>query len=307
MAVFSLTPAEQALLPSPEEVRFYRDHGWYLSKRLFSDEEIEEVSRSNERFYEGHRDRTLPKKPPREEYWEPEHGDVLRHNDYICYENLTVRRILCKPLIAAVAGRLMGTEQVRLWTSTLIYKPPQPEEPTNVVPWHTDRHHWQMCTSDKLLTAFIPLHDCDEDSGTLSVIDSSHTWEDVDLPDSSALHFAQRDADELDDLLEATATRNGSRARAVPLAIEKGQVSFHHCRTYHGSGPNVSGRPRRVVTIRFQDQSNRWRPFRLSDGSLATHNIDELVRRTPEGHPDYADPDFCPVLYEDTPRTRRSP
>lgn len=301
MAGFSLTSAEQELLPSPEDIRFYQDHGWYLSGQLFSDEELAEVDRSNERFYAGHRDRTLPKKPPREEYWEPEHGDVLRHNDSICYENLTVRRILCKPLVAAVAARLMGTDQVRLWTSTLIRKPPQPEEPTNVVPWHTDRHHWQMCSSDNLLTAFIPLHDCDEDHGTLTVIDGSHRWEELPPPDSSALHFAQRDAAELESLLTDTASHNGTRIRAVPLAIKRGQVSFHHCRTYHGSGPNVSGGPRRVVTVRFQDRSNWWRPYRLSDGTLATHNMNDLVRRTAEGHPDYADPEFCPVLYEDTP------
>ncbi|MFD7257937.1 phytanoyl-CoA dioxygenase family protein [Streptomyces sp. NPDC059874] len=301
MAAFSLTRAERALLPSADDVRFYQEHGWYLSGQLLSDDELAEVDQANERFYAGHRDRTLPKKPPPEEYWEPQHGDVLRHNDAICYENLTARRILCKPLVAAVAARLMGTDQVRLWTSTLIRKPPQPDEPTNVVPWHTDRHHWQMCTSDRLLTAFIPLHACDESFGTLTVIDGSHRWEELPLPDSSTLHFAQRDAGELDGLLHATARHNGTRVKAIPVAIGKGQISFHHCRTYHGSGPNVSGAPRRVVTVRFQDRHNRWRPYPLGDGRLATHNMNELVGRTAEGHPDYADPEFCPVLYEDRP------
>ncbi|MFG2291810.1 phytanoyl-CoA dioxygenase family protein [Streptomyces sp. NPDC048603] len=299
MEAFPLTRAERALLPSADDVRFYREHGWYLSEPLLSPGELAEVDRSNERFYAGHRDRPLPKKPPREEYWEPHHGDVLRHNDFICYENLTARRILCKPLVAAVAARLMGTDQVRLWTSTLTLKPPQPDEPSNVVPWHTDRHHWQMCTSDSLLTAFIPLHACDESFGTLTVIDGSHRWEELPLPDSSTLHFAQRDTGELEGLLHATARHNGDRARAVPLAIGQGRISFHHCRTYHGSGPNVSGAPRRVVTVRFQDRENRWRPYPLGDGSLATHNMNDLVRRTAEGHPDYTDPEFCPVLYED--------
>ena len=36
---FTLTEAEHALLPSESDVEFYAEHGWYLSKKLYTDDE----------------------------------------------------------------------------------------------------------------------------------------------------------------------------------------------------------------------------------------------------------------------------
>jgi ectoine hydroxylase-related dioxygenase (phytanoyl-CoA dioxygenase family) len=298
---FALTDEEMEALPSEEDVLFYREHGWYLSRPLFSDTEIDEIQRSVEGFYAGHRDRALPRKPPAVAYWEPRHGDVLRHNDYICYENATVQRILCKPLIGAVAARLMATPETRLWSSTLIYKPGDRDEPTNIVPWHIDLHHWRVCTSENLLTAFIPLHDCGIQHGTLNVIDGSHNWKELPLEenDDETQHFADRDAGTLERALERNAEYNNADLKKVSVAIGKGRVSFHHCRTYHGSGPNLSGEPRRVVTVRFQDRDNEYREFYRPNGEKAVYNHDGLVRRTRDGRPDYADPEFCPMVWRD--------
>ena len=84
----------------------------------------------------------------------------------------------------------------------------------------------------------------------------------------------------------------------LPMIIPKGHMSFHHCRIYHGSGANVSGRPRRAISLHLQDGGNRYREHPLSDGTNASYNHDVLVRRTPDGRPDYADPEFCPVIWE---------
>ncbi len=75
-------------------------------------------------------------------------------------------------------------------------------------------------------------------------------------------------------------------------------MSFHHCRTYHGSGANRSAEPRRAISLHLQDGANAYREFPLADGSLAAYNHDELVRRTPDGTPDYSDPEFCPVVWD---------
>jgi Phytanoyl-CoA dioxygenase (PhyH) len=295
-----LIALEQRLLPSSEDIDFYRTHGWFLSPPLFSAAELSEATEASDRFYRGERDRVLPRKPPRAAYWEAGHGDIQRHNDYIVYESDVLRRIFCKPLIAAVAARLIGTSLVRLWSSTLIYKPPRKDERSNIVPWHTDRHHWPTCTSDELVTAFIPLHDCEEKHGTLTVLDGSHLWE--DLPpqqgDDPTFHFAERPAEALQSAVEAIARHNGASVTPVPLRYRAGQVSFHHCRTYHSSGPNLSRDARRVLTIRFQEESNTWRQARTQSGEPAVYSHDDLVRRTEQGEPDYTDPEFCPVLWE---------
>ena len=133
---FTLSEDEIALLPSDEDVAFYQQHGWYLSKKLLTDDETDELVNSSERYYAGERDRTLPARPPKLAYWDPSKGDVQRHNDYVHYEHDGLAKILRKPLIGAVAARLAQVEEIRIFQSTLIYKPPVPGEPSNIVPWH---------------------------------------------------------------------------------------------------------------------------------------------------------------------------
>jgi ectoine hydroxylase-related dioxygenase (phytanoyl-CoA dioxygenase family) len=297
---FTLTEAERSSLPTPEEVRFYREHGWYLTRKVLTDEEVDLLAMASERYYAGHRDRRLPVIPPKIAYWEPAHGDVARNNDYVFYEDATVERILSKPLIAAIAARLSETDQIRLFNTTLMYKPPNIEEGKTVVPWHFDRHYWQTCSSDNMLTAFIPLHDCDEAMGTIEMIDGSHKWVEVAKPEgeTTVLHFALRDRQELEVLLEQNAALNGTVVRKLPMVIPRGHMSFHHCMTYHGSGANRSSRPRQALSLHLQDRGNEYRAFPLANGERLVYNNDVLCRRTPEGDPDYSDPTFCPVLWD---------
>jgi ectoine hydroxylase-related dioxygenase (phytanoyl-CoA dioxygenase family) len=291
-----LTDQERDLLPSDADVEEYGARGWYLSKKLLSDDEVDRLLAASERFYAGHRDRALAVRPPNLAYWEPSDGPVQRHNDYVHYESQEIGKILRKPLIGAVAARLAQTPEIRVFQSTLIYKPPAGDEVSNLVPWHADRHYWQTCTSERMLTAFIPFHDCGVDMGTITMVDRSHRWREI-AGDDSTRHFAQRDRDELDAILRETARQNDASVRAIPMVIPKGHMSFHHCRIYHGSGHNVSGRPRRTISLHLQDQDNRWRPYRRPDGSLLAYNHDLLVRRTSAGTPDYTDPVYCPVLW----------
>jgi ectoine hydroxylase-related dioxygenase (phytanoyl-CoA dioxygenase family) len=293
---FTLSAAERELLPSDQEVKEYAARGWYLSKKLLDGDEVDALAAASERFYAGQRDRVIPVRPPNLTYWEPSHGQVQRHNDYIHYECHEIGRILRKPLVAAVAARLAEATEIRLFQSTLIYKPPAAGEATNLVPWHADRHYWQTCTSERMLTAFIPFHDCGAEMGTITIVDGSHLWREIPGDDSTR-HFARRDREELTRILNETARHNGAEVNAIPMVIPKGHMSFHHCRVYHGSGHNVSGRPRRAISLHLQDGENRWRPYRRPDGGLVAYNHDAVVRKTSEGTPDYSDPVYCPVLW----------
>ncbi len=295
--LFTLTGAERELLPSEREVASYAERGWYLSGKVFTDEETDQLEAASERFYAGHRDRTLPARPPKLAYWEPEQGPVQRHNDYIHYEDDTIARVLRKPLLGAIAARLAQADEIRAFQSTLIYKPPVAGEQSNIVPWHFDRHYWANCTSERMLTAFIPFHDCTVELGTITMVDGSHRWRETAVNDATSLHFAERDRSQLEAMLEENARFNGTEVTKIPMEIPKGHVSFHHCRTYHGSGPNTADRPRRAISFHLQDGENRYREFTRSDGSAVSYNHDSLVRRTPEGTPDYSDPEFCPVLW----------
>jgi hypothetical protein len=40
----------------------------------------------------------------------------------------------------------------------------------------------------------------------------------------------------------------------------------------------------------------------LAAGGVVQYNHDVLVRATADGHPDYTDPEFCPVLWSQDQR-----
>jgi hypothetical protein len=301
LSEFALTEEELALLPDDDEVAHYAEHGWYLSKKLLTDDEVDELAAAADRYYAGERSRTLPVRPPRLAAWQPSDGPVQRHNDYVHYESDAIARVLRKPLIGAVAARLARAAEIRVFQSTLILKPAIGGEPSNIVPWHFDKHYWATSRSEAMLTAFLPFHDCGEEMGTLTVVDGSHHWQEIGREDSMTRHFADRDNDDLERVLERNAAHNEAEIRKVPLFIPKGHMSFHHCRTYHGSGANRSDRPRRAISLHLQDGANEYRRYELSDGTPAVYNHDVLVRRLPDGRPDYADPDFCPVLWRSGP------
>ncbi len=296
---FTLTDAERALLPSDDDLVHYAEHGWYLSKKLFTDDEVDTLQEAGERFYAGERSRRLPKRPKTLAYWEPSQGPVQRHNDYVHYESDEIGAILRKPLLGAVAARLAETREIRVFQSTLIYKPPRPGEPSNHVPWHFDKHYWQTCTSEKMLTAFIPFHDCGEEMGTITMIDGSNNWKEIGYEDSTTKHFADRDKSELEEVLKQNAEFNNAEIVKVPIVIPKGHMNFHHCKTYHGSGANRADVPRRAISLHLQDGGNQYREYTRADGSVVQYNHDHFVRRTSTGEPDYADPKFCPPIWRE--------
>jgi len=148
-----------------------------------------------------------------------------------------------------------------------------------------------------MLTAFIPFHDCDEEMGTITMVDGSHLWKEPPGGDDSTRHFARRDREELEAILAKSAEFNGARVTKTPMVIPKGHMSFHHCRIYHGSQGNRSDRPRRAISLHMQDGENQWRLYRKPDGGTLVYNNDVMVRKTAAGAPDYADPTFCPVTW----------
>ena len=92
-----------------------------------------------------------------------------------------------------------------------------------------------------------------------------------------------------------TAVNSCAETRTARTAI--GTSAERDCRQSHS---DRSGRPRRAVSLHLQDGANAYRRFTLGDGSPVTYNHDVLVRRLPDGRPDYADPEYCPVLWRGT-------
>jgi hypothetical protein len=284
----NLTPEQLMLLPSDEDVEFYRQHGYYVSKKIFTEDQIEEAIYGAERFYAGERDFSLPAAVKPFEGWRPEDGDGIRINDYVSLQSAELLSLVINPLLGAIAARLSGSPEIRLWHDQMIFKPMDVTGSKTGIGWHTDRAYWKTCSSANMLTAWIPFVSCEESMGPLMVIDQSHNWKGY----GELRHFHTADQAGLKQELVG----ESNKAMKVPLRLEKGQVSFHHCLTIHGSSPNRADIPRHSISIHMQDGSNRYQAYRKANGELAWHRNDVLCR-TAHGQPDYTDPDFCPVMW----------
>ena len=142
---------------------------------------------------------------------------MQRHNDYIHYESDEIARILRKPLIGAVAARLAQADAIRVFQTTLIYKPPRPDEVSNIVPVALRQALLvDTSTSERMLTAFIPFHDCDEEMGTITMVDGSHLWKETGINDTVVKHFAERDNSDLEVMLAENAAFNNTEVDEDP-------------------------------------------------------------------------------------------
>lgn len=272
--------------PTDDELDRYRRDGFVVVRGLLDDAVLDAAEVGMARMYAGDLDAPFPGRTRFDHQdWSPEHGTaVLRKNDYPSRMVRELDALVRTPAIAAFAAGLAGASEIRLWHDQLLYKPPG-DAAAGQVGWHTDRQYWQMCSSTEMLTCWVPFHDVDATTGVVSFVPGSHH---TAAPDG--LSFFDRDEDSAARVVAAT---------GAPVApdLRRGDVTFHHCRTVHGSGANRSGGPRRSMAIHLQPGDNHWVPAQEDDGSAAYHRSDSLVRADAQGNPDYADPRICPTLF----------
>jgi len=144
------------ILPSEAEILAYERLGHYVTvEPIIPADLIDQALYGVERIYSGERDWRLPISGGFLD-WRPEHGGLLRINDYVSLQCAELHAISTYGAIAAVAGCLARTTEIRLFHDQLITKLPSIDGAT-AVGWHVDKAYWRTCTSERLLTAWIPL------------------------------------------------------------------------------------------------------------------------------------------------------
>lgn len=287
-----LAKEQLALLPTEEDIAFYEEHGWYISKKVLSDEIIDEAISASEKYYCGERDIALPISDGFKDS-KPEDGNPLRNNEFTSLQNLQLRKLALQPIIGAIAARLARTKGIRLLDDQLINKLPSTDPGKTAIGWHADKAYWSTCSSHKMLTAWIPFRDCDESCGPIVVWDGSHQWSWSGLQDTRFFNHQNHEE------FEQRFLQEGRQIIKVPMALKKGQMSFHHCWAVHGSYPNYSQSSRLAMAVHLQDDANYYQPFWTKTGEPVHICDDSLCRRLPNGDPDYSDPAVFPVLWSE--------
>jgi len=278
--LLALSEPQQSLLPTSEDVAFYAEHGYWISPVILPDDVLDAADRGMARYYAGDLDSPGVHPPG----WKPSPGPGLRKDDYASFCVQELADLVRYPMIGATAAVLAQADGIRLWHDQLLYKPVDRADLQANVGWHTDRQYWMCCTSTEMLTAWVGFHDVTPETGSVGFFDRSHHW------DITGMDFFSQDLAGLEESVRS----QGFTADIVPTMMRRGQVSFHHCRTVHGSGPNRGREPRRSLAIHLQPTDNEacFGP----DGTLAPHQNNDLARKV-DGKPDYSDERMFPLLW----------
>ncbi|CAN5416112.1 phytanoyl-CoA dioxygenase family protein [soil metagenome] len=217
---------------SPEAIAFYQQNGYVKLKHVLSQAVIDYygtiitdlVFRLN----------TLIK--PMEERTTYERAFLQIMNLWL--EDAEAKAFVFSKRLAKIATDLMGVQGVRIYHDQALYKEPS----GGITPWHADQFYWPLA-SPNTATVWIPLQETPMEMGPLAFAEGSQRVEigrDLEISDESEKILA-------DELQKQNFT-------VYDAPFELGEVSYHAGWTFHRAGPNVSDRPRGVMTMIYMDK-----------------------------------------------------
>ena len=225
--------AEYAL--TPEQVAFFREHGYLAGLRLLDDEQVERLRAELQELLN-------PAHPQRElfyEYHTNESGDpagVLFHALGAWRIAPGFHDLLWYPGFTVPAAQLLGGA-VRFWHDQLFCKPARHG---GVVAWHQDYSYWTRTQPLAHLSCWIGLDDSTRANGCVHYVPGSQRWQ--LLPRTGLAH-------DMDAIYAVLTPEQKAAFQPVPIELKRGECSFHHPLMVHGSYANRTDHPRRATVI----------------------------------------------------------
>jgi ectoine hydroxylase-related dioxygenase (phytanoyl-CoA dioxygenase family) len=218
---------------SPEQMSFYAENGYLKLKHIFSPSLLEHYRKIiSERVAELSIDAA-----PLEE--RSTYGKAFLQIMNLWTRSDEVKEFVFGKRLARIAAELIGATGVRLYHDQALYK----EAGGGITPWHADQYYWPV-SSDKMVTAWVPLQATPREMGPLAFCEKSHRFQigrDLEISDES----------------EMTLKQALSSFNLEESSFDLGEVSFHTGWTFHRAGANTSIRPREVMTMIYMDEAIR--------------------------------------------------
>jgi ectoine hydroxylase-related dioxygenase (phytanoyl-CoA dioxygenase family) len=149
-----------------------------------------------------------------------------------------IRDFVFSKRLAKIAAELMQTNGVRMYHDQALFK----EGGGGITPWHADQYYWPL-SSDKTITAWIPLQAVPLEMGPLEFSAGSHV-----IVDGRELAIGDESETIIQKKLRVTDFAH------VIEPFELGEVSFHSGWVFHRAGANQTDKMRRVMTVIYMDK-----------------------------------------------------
>ena len=210
-----------------DQLHSYREDGFVKPLRAFSPERAVELRENIERI---ERECADADKPIDINQYFRVNGQIVIP---LLYEMTRTEAVL--DAVESVLG-----PNLLVWSCELFIKEAGSEK---IVSWHQDMTYWGMGGSDKQATAWIAITNVSEEAGCMRFVPGSHKQQLIPHIDK----FSE------DNLL--------SRGQEVAVVVDEddavlddlapGEMSIHHGRIFHASGPNRSSDRRIGAAIRY--------------------------------------------------------
>jgi len=165
---------------------------------------------------------------------------------------------------------------ILLWAAGIFAKPAGTGAP---IPWHQDHTYAGFDDADRSVRAWCALGPATMASGAMRYLPGSHTLGDLPHADSVAegnlVMRGERIAVPLDE------------TTAVPVEIDAGELTLHHLRLAHSSGPNTSDELRASLAMTFM--APEVRPLSRHDTAMLVRGRDRYGHWELETHRPRAD------------------
>lgn len=257
-----------------DQIAFYRENGYVGGVRVLSDDQVDALRVELAGFFD-------PQHSGRE-LWYEYHTNESAAPDTVLFHALGAWRIapgfhdlLWNPAMTVPASQLVEGP-VRFWHDQLFCKPARHG---GVVAWHQDYSYWTRTRPMAHLTCWIGLDDATKENGCVHYVPGSHRWDLLPITGLAGDMEAIREV--LDD--EQWEQFN----RPVAMELKKGEATFHHPLTIHGSFENRTDGPRRAPVVNV---------FRDGVCSASDEPLLEGVPSVPAG--DRMSGQFFPLLFD---------
>ena len=151
--------------------------------------------------------------------------------------------------LGEAVARLAGWPGARIVQDNVIWKPPGARS----LGFHRDNAYLAWYTPTEMFSCWIALDDTTAAGGTMELARGSHLWS-TSVATTGEFHAP----DDYRATVAAAADTLGAALDVAAVEVAAGGGAFHHGWTWHGSGPNRSGRHRRSLVLHCASSEARF-------------------------------------------------